>query len=55
MTDQEKITLLSEALENLMQSADSYIVDGSWLNDMLYDIDRADTILKTVRAKKEKA
>jgi len=28
MTDLEKIDYLGEALNNLMQSADSYIVDG---------------------------
>jgi hypothetical protein len=35
MTDQEKIDLLGEALNNLMQSADTYIDEGSWLDELL--------------------
>jgi hypothetical protein len=50
MTDKEKIELLGEALNNLMQSADNYIEDGSWLDDMVYDIDRAKELLKRMEA-----
>ena len=49
MTDQEKINLLGEALNNLMQSADNYIVDGSWLNDMVYDIERARGLINRLK------
>jgi hypothetical protein len=49
MTDQEKINLLGEALNNLMQSADNYIVDGSWLNDMVYDIERAKGLINRLK------
>jgi hypothetical protein len=49
MTDQEKIDLLGEALNNLMQSADNYIVDGSWLNDMVYDIERARGLINRLK------
>ena len=49
MTDQEKIALLGEALNNLMQSADNYIVDGSWLNDMVYDIERAKGLINRLK------
>ena len=49
MTDQEKIDLLGEALNNLMQSADNYIVDGSWLNDMVYDIERAKGLINRLK------
>jgi hypothetical protein len=48
MTDQEKIDLLGEALNNLMQSADSYIDEGSWLDELLYDIGRARDLLKKI-------
>jgi enolase len=49
LTDQEKIDLLGEALNNLMQSADNYIVDGSWLNDMVYDIERARGLINRLK------
>ena len=49
MTDQEKIDLLGEALNNLMQSADNYIVDGSWLNDMVYDIEQAKGLINRLK------
>ena len=49
MTNQEKIDLLGEALNNLMQSADNYIVDGSWLNDMVYDIERAKGLINRLK------
>ena len=46
MTDQEKIDLLSNALTNLMQSADNYIDDGSWIEDLTIDIDTAKAVVK---------
>jgi hypothetical protein len=48
MTDQEKIDLLGEALNNLMQSADTYIDEGSWLDELLYDIGHARELLKKI-------
>lgn len=48
MTDQEKIEMLCNALANLMQSADNYIDDGSWIEDLTTDIDRAKFVLKTL-------
>lgn len=48
MTDQEKINLLSNALTNLMQSADNYIDDGSWIEDLTTDIDNAKAVVKTL-------
>jgi len=48
MTDQEKIDLLGEALNNLMQSADTYIDDGSWIEELVYDIDHARELLKKI-------
>jgi hypothetical protein len=49
MTDQEKIDLLGEALNNLMQSADAYIVDGTWIDDMVYDIERARGLINRLK------
>ena len=48
MTDQEKIDLLSNALINLMLSADNYIDDGSWIDDLTRDVDNARYVLKTL-------
>ena len=48
MTDLEKIDLLGEALNNLMQSADSYIDDGSWIDELSNDIDHARELLKRI-------
>ena len=56
MTDQEKIKLLRNALKNLMQSADSYIEDGAWIEALSHDIELAKTVLKQAkltRLKKE--
>ena len=46
MTDLEKIEYLGEALNNLMQSADTYIVDGSWIDELTLDIENARALLK---------
>ena len=51
MTDQEKIDLLGEALNNLMQSADSYIDDGSWIDELTLDIETARALLKRLPPK----
>ena len=51
MTDQEKIALLGEALNNLMQSADTYIVDGSWIDELTLDIETARALLKRLPPK----
>ena len=48
MTDQEKIELLGEALNNLMQSADNYIEDGSWIDELTLDIENARALLKRI-------
>ena len=46
MTDQEKIDALGEALNNLMQSADNYIDEGSWIDELTLDIEHARALLK---------
>ena len=48
MTDLEKIEYLGEALNNLMQSADSYIDDGSWIDELTLDIENARNLLKKI-------
>ena len=48
MTDLEKIEYLGEALNNLMQSADTYIVDGSWIDELTLDIENARKLLKEI-------
>ena len=52
MTDRKKAELLGEALNNLMQSAHNYIEDGSWLNDMLYDIQHARDLINRLKESK---
>lgn len=51
MTDKEKIDALGEALNNLMQSADNYIDEGSWLDELLFDIAHARSLLKQMPPK----
>jgi hypothetical protein len=48
MTDLEKIDLLGEALNNLMQSADNYIDNGSWIDELTLDISHARELLKKI-------
>jgi len=49
MTDQQKIDLLGECLNNLMQSADNYIEEGSWIDELSHDIERAKELLKRIQ------
>jgi hypothetical protein len=51
MTDKQKIELLGEALNNLMQSAEHHIDDKSWLGELLNDIDWAKDLLKQITPK----
>lgn len=51
MTDAEKIDRLGEALNNLMQSADNYIDEGSWLGELTNDIEYARGLLKQIQPK----
>jgi len=52
MTDQEKIKLLRNALKNLMQSADSYIEDGAWIEALYHGIELAKAVLKEAKPNK---
>ena len=51
MTDAEKIEKLGEALNNLYQSADHYIEDGSWIGVLLKDIGHAQRLLQQIPPK----
>ena len=56
MTDQttrEQIVYLRTALKNLIQSADRYIDDGSWIEHLSLDIEFAKGILKATKPKKD--
>lgn len=55
MTDQEKIKLLRNALKNLMQSADRYIDEGSWIEQLTDDIALANAVLKQTKPTKERS
>jgi WD40 repeat protein len=47
--DKEKIELLSESLNNIMQSADQYLVDGSWIEHLTIDIEHAKVLLRALK------
>jgi len=53
MTDQERIVYLRSALKNLVQSADRYIDDGSWIEHLTLDVEFAKGVLKSTKPKKE--
>ena len=48
MTDAEKIEMLGEALNNLMQSADAYIEEWSWIYTLSVDITNARAVLAQI-------
>jgi hypothetical protein len=53
MTDQERIVYLRSALKNLVQSADRYIEDGTWIEHLTLDVEFAKGVLKSTRLNKE--
>jgi hypothetical protein len=53
MTDKERIVYLRSALKNLVQSADRYIDDGSWIEHLSLDVEFAKGVLKATKPKKE--
>ena len=52
MSDQEKIVYLRTALKNLAESADRYVVDGSWIEHVHLDVQFAKDVLKATRLNK---
>jgi hypothetical protein len=49
MSDQERIVYLRTALQNLAESADRYVVDGSWIEHVSLDVQFAKDVLKATR------
>ena len=54
MTDLERIVHLRAALKNLIESADRYIEEGSWIEHLTLDIEFAKGVLKSTKPMKEK-
>ena len=54
MTDAQKIKWLTTALRDLAMSADRYIDDGSWIDNLYNDIQEAKNALAYMRLNKEK-
>ena len=54
MTDKEKIVYLRTALKNLVESADRYIDDGSWIEHLSLDVKFGKDVLKATRLNKGK-
>jgi hypothetical protein len=52
MTDKERIVYLRSALKNLVQSADRYIDDGSWIEHLSLDVEFSKGVLKSTRLNK---
>ena len=52
MTDQEKIVYLRTALKNLVESANRYISDGSWVEHVSLDVQFGKDVLKATRLNK---
>jgi len=53
MTDAQKIKWLTTALRDLAMSADRYIDDGSWIDNLYNDIQEAKNALAYMRLNKE--
>lgn len=49
MTDRERVVYLTTALKNLVQSADRYIDDGSWIEHVQLDVQFAKDVLRVIR------
>jgi hypothetical protein len=53
MTDRERVVYLTTALKNLVESADRYIDDGSWIEHVQLDVQFGKDVLRIVRLNKE--
>jgi hypothetical protein len=49
MTDIERIVNLRAALQNLAESADRYVTDGSWIEHVHLDVQFAKDVLRVTR------
>lgn len=53
MSEKEQIILLRKTLKSLMQSADHYISEGSWLEPLCADISNAMKVLRATHPKNQ--
>jgi hypothetical protein len=53
MTDRERVVYLTTALKNLVESADRYIDDGSWIEHVQLDVQFGKDVLRVIRLNKE--
>ena len=49
MTDRERVVYLTTALKNLVESADRYVTDGSWIEHVHLDVQFGKDTLQVVR------
>jgi hypothetical protein len=49
MTDRERVIYLTTALKNLVESADRYVTDGSWIEHVHLDVQFGKDTLQVVR------
>lgn len=55
MSEQEQIKLLRKTLKSLMQSADHYVSEGSWLEPLCADLSNAMKVLIVTHPKNQGA
>ena len=53
MNDRERVVYLTTALKNLVESADRYVTDGSWIEHVHLDVQFGKDTLRVVRLNKE--
>jgi hypothetical protein len=49
MNDRERVVYLTTALKNLVESADRYVTDGSWIEHLNLDVEFGKDTLRIVR------
>jgi hypothetical protein len=52
MTDRERVVYLTTALKNLVESAERYVIDGSWIEHVHLDVQFGKDTLRIVRLNK---
>jgi hypothetical protein len=49
MNDRERVVYLTTALKNLVESADRYVTDGSWIEHVNLDVEFGKDTLRVTR------
>ena len=49
MTDRERVVYLTTALKNLVESAERYVIDGSWIEHVHLDVQFGKDTLQVTR------